>query len=364
MIALFSLRIYLLLAAFYVAPALMFLKAGDHGSLVFLGSAVAFLALFSVACRIAALRKVPNYPELIDRTKTWYWMIGVFLMAMAFDRRISFAALAFMSFAALKEFFSLLPMYQPDAKGRTLLRRYDRKAILLCYLSIPVMFYLAYVKWYNLYILVIPVYVALLIPFLLVLANQSENFLISAGVILWGTIVFVFLLGHSAFLVNLSPLLLFYGIFLTEGRDVVVYIFGKLTAPVIAKHPDSAFWKLYDIRIAPQISPKKNVGSALLTVGAIMLMSLAFRPLLPEFPLGTMSKPVALAIGALVGVMGLVGDLVGSAFKRDLGVKDSGTVLPGHGGVIDRIGSLCFTLPLIFHVCYFLYFPPFQQRGW
>lgn len=364
MIALFNLRNYLLLALCYAAPAWMFLKNGDHGALVFMGSAVGFLLVFSIVCRIAAIRKVPNYQEVIDRTKTWYWMIGVFLLAMAFDRRISFVALAFMSFSALKEFFSLLPMYQPDSKGRTLLRRHDRKAVLLCYLAIPLMFYLAYVKWYNLYILVIPVYVALLIPFLLVMANQSDNFLISAGILLWGAIVFVFLLGHSAFLINLSPLLLFYGIFLTEGRDVVVYIFGKLTAPLIVRHPDNVFWKLYDIRIAPQISPRKNIGSALLTVGVIMLMSLAFLPLLPKFPLGAMSKPVALLIGALVGVMGLVGDLVGSAFKRDLGVKDSGTALPGHGGVIDRIGSLCFTLPVIFHICYFLYFPPFQQRGW
>ncbi|OQA29534.1 MAG: Phosphatidate cytidylyltransferase [Verrucomicrobia bacterium ADurb.Bin345] len=363
MIALFNLRHYLILLVLYVAPALKFLRDGDRGALVFVGSAVGFLFLFSIVCRIAAIRKVPNYQEVIDRTKTWYWMIGVFLVTMAFNRGISFAALAFMSFSALKEYFSLLPMYYPDARGRTLLRRHDRRAILLCYLSIPIMFYLAYVKWYNLYILIVPVYIALLIPFLLVMENQSENFLVSASVILWGVILFVFLLGHSAFLVNLSPLLLFYGIFLTEARDVVVYMFGKATAPVIARHPDSAFWKAYDIRIAPQISPKKNVGSALLTIATIMLMSLAYQPFLPAFPLGRMSVGVSLLIGALVGVMGMVGDLVGSAFKRDLGVKDSGTVLPGHGGVIDRIGSLCFTLPVIFHLCYFLYFPAFHQRG-
>jgi len=140
-------------------------------------------------------------------------------------------------------------------------------------------------------------------------------------------------------------------------------VFGKSAAPLIGRHPNNTLLKFYDLKIAPQISPKKNLGSAFLSVIAIMLLSLAYRPFLPDFPLGNMSMAMALLLGASVGVMGLVGDLVGSAFKRDLGIKDSGSVLPGHGGIIDRIGSLCFTLPVVFHVCYFLYFPSFPQRG-
>ena len=254
-------------------------------------------------------------------------------------------------------------MYRGDSSGRVLLRRHDRKAILLSYLAVPVMFYVAYVKWYNLYIVLVPVYLGLLIPMLLVLENQSENFIVSASVIFWGTILFIFLLGHSAFSINLDPLLLFYAIFLTEARDVIVYVFGKSMAPLIGRHPSHPLLKLYDRKIAPQISPKKNIGSALLSVVALMLLSLAYRPFFPDFPLGRMSVEVSLLFGAFVGIMGLAGDLVGSAFKRDLGIKDSGSALPGHGGIIDRIGSLCFTLPVVFHVCYFLYFPAFHERG-
>jgi len=337
----------------------VFYREGNVGALVFVGAAVGFLAIFSVVCRIVALKQVPGYQEVIDRTKTWYWMIGVFLVAMAFYRSISFAFLAFLSFLALKEYFSLLPMYRPDASGRVLLRRHDRKAILLSYLAIPAMFYVAYVKWYNLYIILVPVYLGLLIPMLLVLENQSENFIVSASVIFWGTILFIFLLGHSAFLINMDPLLLFYAIFLTEARDVVVYVFGKSMAPLIERHPGQPLLKLYDRKIAPEISPKKNIGSALLSVIAVMLLSLAYRPFFPVFPLGAMSMDIALLLGALVGILGLAGDLVGSAFKRDLGIKDSGSALPGHGGIIDRIGGLCFTLPVVFHVCYYLYFPAF-----
>jgi len=363
MITLFNLWQYLLLVVLYVAPTLVFFLQGNVGALVFVGAAVGCLAIFSVVCRIVALKQIKGYQEVIDRTKTWYWMIGVFLVAMAFHRPISFASLAFLSFLALKEYFSLLPMHRADASGRVLLRRHDRHAILLSYLTIPIMFYVAYVKWYNLYIILVPVYLGLLIPMLLVLENQSENFIISASVIFWGTILFIFLLGHSAFLINLDPLLLFYAVFLTEARDVIVYLFGKSMAPLIGRFPHNALLKLYDLKIAPQISPKKNIGSAFLSVIAIMLLSLAYRPFLPDFPLDRMSAEISLLLGGLVGVMGLAGDLVGSAFKRDLGIKDSGSVLPGHGGIIDRIGSLCFTLPVVFHVCYFLYFPAFHQRG-
>jgi len=362
-IALFSLWHYLLLLLLYAAPTLTLFYRGDVAALAFVGSAVGFLFIFSVVCRIAAVRRAKGYQELIERTKTWYWMVGVFLVAMTFHRGVSFASLAFLSFLALKEYFSLLPMYRPDAGGRVLLRRHDRKAILLSYVTIPAMFYLAYATWYNLYIILVPVYLAILIPMLLVLENQSENFIVSASVILWGTILFVFLLGHSAFLINLDAFLLFYAILLTEARDVVVYVFGKSMAPLIAKYPDNPVLRLYDVKIAPQISPKKNVGSALLALVAIMLLSLGYRPFMPDFPLGSMSVEVSLLLGAMIGVMGLIGDLVGSALKRDLGIKDSGSVLPGHGGIIDRVGSLCFTLPLVFHVCYFLYFPPFNQRG-
>jgi predicted CDP-diglyceride synthetase/phosphatidate cytidylyltransferase len=100
-IALFGPWQYLLLFLLYVAPTVALLVQGDTGTLVFLGSAVGVLAIFSVLCRVAALKQMRGYQELIDRTKTWYWMVGVFLVAVAFHRGISFASLALLSFLAL-----------------------------------------------------------------------------------------------------------------------------------------------------------------------------------------------------------------------------------------------------------------------
>lgn len=346
---------YLLLFLMYLVPFLAFKRAGNAGGLAFLYWALAFLGAFSVAVRVAMIRKGGNVRELIDRTKTWWWMAGLFFVAMALDRRVSFLFLALLSFWCLREYYSLLPMAHGETPG--LLRREDRPAVFLSYLAIPSMYFVAYIRWYTLFILVVPVYLSLLVPLLGVLGRRSEGFITRMSVIQWGNLVFIFLLGHQAFLVNLSPLLFFYAVFLTEARDVVVYIFGKGTAPLIARAPGNRFWRAYDWKPAGAISPRKNIGSVLLATLATMGLALALRPLLPAFPHGPLIVEHALLIGASAGIFGAVGDLVGSAFKRDLGVKDSGSSLPGHGGIIDRLGSLAFTLPLIFHLVNYHYFP-------
>lgn len=103
-------------------------------------------------------------------------------------------------------------------------------------------------------------------------------------------------------------------------------------------------------KLAPGLSPKKTVEGAVGSLVASVLASLAVRAwFIPELGLFD-----ALALGALLNVLGQLGDLTESGFKRSAGVKDSASIIPGHGGVLDRGDSLLFTGPVLYYYYVFL----------
>jgi phosphatidate cytidylyltransferase len=93
--------------------------------------------------------------------------------------------------------------------------------------------------------------------------------------------------------------------------------------------------------LAPTISPKKSVEGAIANFVACVLVGWLLGPWLK------VELPLALACGVCAGVLGQVGDLFESYVKRQAGVKDSGSILPGHGGLMDRVDSLIFAAPAI-----------------
>lgn len=101
-------------------------------------------------------------------------------------------------------------------------------------------------------------------------------------------------------------------------------------------------------KLIPKVSPGKTVQGAVGAVVGTMAVSLAYAQLLDRFPTYRIGPWEALAFGLLISVTAQVGDLVESLLKRDAGVKDSGTLLPGHGGALDRFDSLFFTLPVAY----------------
>ena len=98
-------------------------------------------------------------------------------------------------------------------------------------------------------------------------------------------------------------------------------------------------------RLAAVISPKKTVEGAVAQVVA----SVVTAAVLGAWLLPSCSMPAMLAGGALLGVVGQVGDLAESAIKRHVGTKDTGGLIPGHGGILDRIDSLLFNLPAFYY---------------
>jgi phosphatidate cytidylyltransferase len=105
-------------------------------------------------------------------------------------------------------------------------------------------------------------------------------------------------------------------------------------------------------KLFPRVSPNKTVEGAIWgAVTALVIMAAA-----QKLALDFMSMTDALIIGAIVGVGGQLGDLVESLLKRDAGVKDSSSLLPGHGGVFDRFDSLIFVSPAVFLYLDFIVF--------
>jgi len=117
----------------------------------------------------------------------------------------------------------------------------------------------------------------------------------------------------------------FFALFTTFGSDTLAFFVGR----VLGRH-----------HLAPLISPKKTWEGAIAGVFGAMIVSLLFVPSTPlNLPL---SYGQAVLLGLLVSVFGQFGDLVESLLKRNVGVKESGKLIPGHGGFLDRMDSVVF----------------------
>jgi phosphatidate cytidylyltransferase len=292
------------------------------------GGILAILVIASILIRVLPHQaESESYIELKRRVQSWWVMVFIFVGALVIDRRLSVVVFAFISFLALKEYVSAIPT-----------RRVDRRALFWAYLSIPVQYYWAGTGYYGMFIIFIPVYLFLLIPLRLVLAGETKGFLRAAGTLHWGLMVTVFSLSHGAFLLSLEggAGLLLYLVVLTQSNDVAQFVSGK------------SFGKR---KIVPLVSPNKTwagfIGGVIITSG----LAMALAPLLT--PLSPGESAIA---GVIIAVGGFFGDLTVSAVKRDLGIKDMGATIPGHGGVMDRVDSLTYTAPLFFHLVYYLHF--------
>jgi phosphatidate cytidylyltransferase len=176
----------------------------------------------------------------------------------------------------------------------------------------------------------------------LALTGETEGFLRSAGTIHWGLMSTVFAVSHVAFLLVLpdtvnprggGAALVLFLVILTEANDVAQYVWGKL---------------LGRRKALPTVSPGKTIEGLLGGLLTTLLLAWLLAPLLT--PLNLLQS---LTAGAIIGLAGFIGDVVISAVKRDVGVKDSGALLPGHGGILDRLDSLTYTAPLFFHFLYY-----------
>ena len=305
-----------------------------QNSLIAMGAVVCLLLIGSIACFVLArINPEIDYTELRQRIQSWWWMIGLLFFVFILSAGATIFFIGFLSFLALKEFLSIVPV-----------RLVDRRAIFWLYISIPIQYYWIYIGWYGMFLIFIPVYVFLFIPVRMIFIGETKGFIKSAGVLHWSVMLTVYAISHIACLIILPVKneeagaigLILYLLFATQFNDVSQYVWGK---------------SIGNRKIIPKISPNKTWGGFIGGVCTVTLVSYVIGPMLTP-----LSSAQSLLAGTLISVCGFFGDVVISSVKRDLQIKDSGSLIPGHGGVLDRMDSLIYTSPIFFHYVYYLHY--------
>jgi phosphatidate cytidylyltransferase len=298
------------------------------------------LALLSLATLVALLLSLRVRSEsgkaTVDnlRSRIWAWwvMAGIFAFTLFIGPWGSITLFAIISFLALREYITLIPGRLAD--HRTLFWSF--------FVITPFQYWLVGIKWYGLFSILIPVYAFLFVPMRLSLAGDTSGFLDRAARIQWGLMICVYCLSYAPALLILkipryeheNAKLLLFLVLVVQLSDVLQYVWGKL---------------LGKRKIAPAISPNKTWAGFIGGVGSATVLGAALWRITPFRPLQ------AAAMAFLITILGFAGGLTMSAIKRDRSVKDFGAMIRGHGGMLDRMDSICFSAPVFFHLTRFFF---------
>lgn len=325
-----------------------------RGAVLVLVAIVAALVVGTIV-RLTHLHRLPRDTarSLALRLRTWWIIALVTGLAVVLGRPATVALLCVVSMLALVEYLALVPQ-------RAGLRRVEwwwvHGAAVLQYVWV-------YTARFDLFLIFVPVVVFLLLTVRIVFMRHPDGFMHAAGTLHWGMMICVFCISHVAFLLVLPDApnpaggavgWFLYLVLLTELNDIAQALIGR----PLGRH-----------KIIPEVSPGKSweglVGGVVCTTVLAVLLAPVLTPLgtaPPRFAgavadLPWWLSPWAAGIGVAIALAGFCGDIAISAVKRDARVKDSGTLLPGQGGILDRVDSLIFTAPLFFHAVHFLYYP-------
>lgn len=311
----------------------------EQHTLILLAGVTGILVLASVVGLFLKLRVAQGSPHaVIDnlnaRIKAWWMMVGIIGLALLAGRAGVIVLFAFASFVALREYVTITPT-----------RRGDHLALVMSFFVVlPFQYLLIWIEWYGLFSIFIPVYAYLILPILAALSGDARNFMQRTAEIQWGLMIGVFCISHVPALLILdipgyedrNAFLLVFLVLVVQSSDVLQYVWGKL------------FGRR---RIAPELSPSKTVEGFAGGVASATALGTALWWITP-FSIGA-----AALISLVIALMGFLGGLVMSAIKRDRGVKDWGEMIEGHGGMLDRFDSICFSAPVFFHIVRYWWVP-------
>lgn len=270
-----------------------------------------------------------------QRIGAWWVMSGVFGFALVAGAQGSLFLFFILSLLALREFITLTPTLRAD--HGTLFWSF--------FVIAPIQYLLISIGWYGLYSIFIPVYAFLFVPIRSAMMGDTERFLERIAKIQWGLMVAVYCVSYAPALLMIelrhyrgeNAKLLLFLIVVVQLSDVFQYLWGK----GLGRH-----------KIAPDVSPNKTWEGFLGGVATATLLGTGLYWLTPFAPWQ------AAVMAFVCCLLGFAGGLTMSAIKRDRGVKDFGNLIEGHGGILDRIDSLCFSAPVLFHLTRFFFSAP------
>jgi len=324
----------------------------DRPTLWLLGLVLLFLAVTYVILVILRRQSDASVnPAIVDmlsqRVRAWWMMCAILVASFQLGYAASMVLFGFVSFWALREYITMTPT-----------RRGDHRTLFWVFFVFTPLQYVLVGRYHPSFMLAIPVFASLFIPIRIAFAGDHKRFLERSAKIQAGLLICVYSLSYAPALLHMdlwtldvateewvpwsvdrsNAGLLFYFVLIVQLSDIAQYAWGAL----LGKHV-----------IAPAINSSRTwegFGGAIATAA---LTGILFHWATP-FGIWE-SSCMAMAIA----VVGFSGRMVMSAIKRDRGVNDTGTLVTGHSGVLDRIDSICFAAPVFFHLTRFFYEQPF-----
>jgi len=314
----------------------------DERTLGLIGAVLVLLGASTVVVKILQRRPESGIDTAILETfqlrvRAWWILFATLAAAFFLGHVVTMVLFGLISFWALREFITLTPTRPGD----------HRTLFWVFFLVTPLQFVLVGLgyEYYESYSIMIPVYAFLFIPAGIALAGDYKRFLERTAKIQSGLLICVYCLSYAPALLTLKlpPLgsgqldtggavrLLFFFVLIVQLSDALQYAWAQLPS----KHV-----------IVPTINITRTWEGLL---GGTVSVTLIGAVLWWATPFHEASWWMAAAMSAVISLMGFAGSITMSAIKRDRGVKDYGTLVEGHGGVLDRADSLCFAAPVFFH---------------
>ena len=298
--------------------------------LLLLGVIGILLALTAIGEVLRARQGIePNNPVLetyMTRVHSWWAIVLLVGIALISGRIAVMVLFLFASFAALREFLTL-----------TAKRKADHKSLALAFFAVlPLQYLFVWLGLEGLFTVFVPVYAFLLLPIVSALRGDANRYLIRVAETQWALMMTVYCLSHVPALMTLSfdgvtdrsVLLIGFLVIVVQFGDLLEYFFGR---------------RIGKTKIAPGLSPKTWEGLACGVSAAILIGAL----LSWITPFGVFGAMIMAGIASLVGMFG---NLVFAAIKRDRGVKDWSHLIPGQGGFVDQLDSVVFAAPIFYHL--------------